>query len=68
MKRVCLLVALLNVWPVIGRAQTADELIHDGRNTDNVTTQSLGYDRKNYSPLAQINRFTVDRLICASGL
>ena len=63
MKRVCLLITLLSVWPSVGQAQTSDELVHDGRNTDNVTTQSLGYDRKNYSPLAQIDRTTVKRLV-----
>lgn len=65
MKRVCVLALVLSVWPSISRAQTADELIHDGRNTDNVTTQSLGYDRKNFSPLAQINKSTVKRLVPA---
>lgn len=63
MKVTCLVVWLLLVSPASGLTQTADELIHDGRNTDNVTTQSLGYDRKNFSPLAEINRTTVKRLV-----
>ena len=45
-------------WP-----QTTDDLVNDGRNADNVTTQSMGYDRKSYSPLAQINRSNVKRLV-----
>lgn len=44
-------------------AQTADELVNDGRNTDNVTTQSMGYSRRSYSPLNQINTKTVKRLV-----
>ena len=43
--------------------QTADELVNDGKNTDNVTTQSMGYDRKSYSPLKQINKSNVKRLV-----
>jgi glucose dehydrogenase len=34
-----------------------------GHSTDNVTTASMGYDRKNYSPLAQIDRSNVKRLV-----
>ena len=43
--------------------QTTDELVNDGKNTDNVTTQSMGYDRKSYSPLKQINTSNVKRLV-----
>jgi alcohol dehydrogenase (cytochrome c) len=48
---------------VPGLSQTADELVNDGRNTENVTTQSMGYDRKSYSPLKQINKSNVKRLV-----
>jgi len=44
-------------------AQTNDELNSDGKNTDNVTTQSMGLDRKSYSPLKQINRSNVKKLV-----
>jgi alcohol dehydrogenase (cytochrome c) len=44
-------------------AQSTDELVNDGRNTDNVTTQSMGYARRSYSPLNQINTKTVTRLV-----
>lgn len=44
-------------------AQTTDELVNDGRNTDNVTTQSMGYARRSYSALSQINTKTVKRLV-----
>jgi alcohol dehydrogenase (cytochrome c) len=44
-------------------AQTTDELVNDGKNTDNVTTQSMGYSRRSFSPLDQINTKTVTRLV-----
>jgi alcohol dehydrogenase (cytochrome c) len=44
-------------------AQSTDALVNDGKNTDNVTTQSMGYDRKSYSPLKQINRSNIKRLV-----
>ena len=37
--------------------------MNDGRNPDNVTTESMGYDRKSYSPLKQINESNVKRLV-----
>jgi len=33
------------------------------KNTDNVTTHSMGYDRKSYSPLKEINKSNVKRLV-----
>jgi len=44
-------------------AQTTDELNSDGKNPANVTTQSMGLDRKSYSPLKQITRSNVKRLV-----
>src|SRR5205085_3630062 len=61
--RVCLVVVMVGALPARVPAQTADELVNDGRNPDNVTTQSMGYDRRNYSPLAQITRSNVKRLV-----
>ena len=63
MKRIWLLATLLGMWPGLGLAQTTEELVNDGKNTENVTTQSMGYDRKSYSPLKQINRSNVKRLV-----
>jgi len=54
---------LLGFCAVLGMAQTAQDLINDGKNTDNVTTHSMGYDRKSYSPLKQINKSNVKRLV-----
>jgi alcohol dehydrogenase (cytochrome c) len=62
MKKLWLLATVLGLWPVAGLAQTTEELVNDGKNTENVTTQSMGYDRKSYSPLNQINASNVRRL------
>src|SRR5260370_12892151 len=63
MKNIWLCATLLGFWPALGFAQTTEELVNDGKNTENVTTQSMGYDRKNYSPLKQINKSNVKRLV-----
>ena len=47
----------------LASAQTAEELIADGKNTENVTTFGMGYDLKMYSPLRQINKSNVKRLV-----
>ena len=56
-----LLIALLAVLPVF--AQSNDELINSGKNTDNVIAHSMGYDRKSYSPLKQINKTNIKKLV-----
>jgi alcohol dehydrogenase (cytochrome c) len=63
MKTFRLLVSVLAVWVATGMAQTTDDLLNTGRNTDLVVTHSMGYDRKSYSPLRQINRANVKRLV-----
>jgi len=55
--------ALLSLGAALGLAQTTQDLVNDGKNTENVTTQSMGYDRKSYSPLKQINKSNVKRLV-----
>ena len=50
-KKIWLLAAVLGLAPTVGLAQTMDDLLNDGRNPDNVLTQSMGYKRHNYSPL-----------------
>lgn len=62
MKSVWLCATLLSL-AAAGLSQTTEELINDGQNTENVTTQSMGYDRKSYSPLKQINKSNVKRLV-----
>jgi alcohol dehydrogenase (cytochrome c) len=55
--------ALLALWPVAALTQTDSDLVNDGKNPENVTTQSMGFDRKSYSPLNQINASNVQRLV-----
>jgi alcohol dehydrogenase (cytochrome c) len=47
----------------IASGQTTEELNNDGRNPNNVTTQSMGLHRRSYSPLKQINTSTVKKLV-----
>src|SRR5579871_4109186 len=62
MQQIRLVAAVAVLGGALGWAQTTEELVNDGQNPENVTTQSLGYDRKNYSPLKQINKANVKRL------
>ncbi|HMH17475.1 MAG TPA: PQQ-dependent dehydrogenase, methanol/ethanol family [Burkholderiales bacterium] len=55
--------ALLCSWCGLVWAQTAEELLTDGKNTENVTTFGMGYDLKMYSPLKEINKSNVRRLV-----
>jgi len=61
-----------NSWPLLGLVvglpcvvftQTTADLVNDGKDTARVATQSMGYDRKSYSPLRQINTSSVKRLV-----
>lgn len=63
MKKLWLLIACLCCLPWLASSQTTQELVNDPKNTENVLTQSQGYDRKNYSPLNQINKSNVKRLV-----
>src|SRR5215813_11126958 len=62
-KKSLLMAILLGLSPGLGSAQTMDELLNDGKNTDNVLTLSMGFARQNYSPLNQINKGSVKRLV-----
>jgi alcohol dehydrogenase (cytochrome c) len=63
MKKILLCAALVALWATPGFSQTTEELNSDGKNPDNVLTQSMGYSRKSYSPLRQINKSNVSRLV-----
>ncbi len=63
MKNIWLCATLLVLGAALGWTQTTQELVNDGKNTENVTTQSMGYDRKSYSSLKQINKSNVKRLV-----
>jgi alcohol dehydrogenase (cytochrome c) len=63
MRNIWLCSALVALWATLGLAQTTEELVNGGKNAENVTTHSMGYDRKSYSPLSEINRSNVKRLV-----
>src|SRR4029077_13501080 len=44
-------------------AQTLDDLKNDGKDTDNILTYGMGYHQQRYSPLRQIDKNTVRRLV-----
>jgi len=44
-------------------AQTLDELKNDGKNTDNILTYGMGYSQHRFSPLKQIDKSNVKRLV-----
>ncbi len=55
--------AVLLLGVTAASAQTLDDLKSDGRNTDNILTYGMGYHQQRYSPLNQIDRKTVRRLV-----
>ena len=63
MRKTCLLLAsVLALPPALALGQTTEEL-NNGKNPENVLTQSMGLDRKSYSPLAQISKSNIKRLV-----
>ena len=44
-------------------AQTLDDLKNDGKNTDNILTYGMGYHQNRYSPLKQIDKTNIKRLV-----
>src|SRR6476469_5527043 len=66
MMRSTLLAALVSVAiPMTALAQTADELKNDDKTPGDVLTYGMGYSQHRFSPLTQINRQTVKRLVPA---
>jgi alcohol dehydrogenase (cytochrome c) len=55
--------AVLFFFTVAATAQTLDDLKNDGKNTDNILTYGMGYHQQRYSPLRQIDKNTVRRLV-----
>jgi glucose dehydrogenase len=54
------------VWLLVATAvssQTLEELNNDGTDTDHVLTYGMGYYQHRYSPLTQVNKQTVKRLV-----
>jgi len=63
MKHILACAMLLGLLAALGLTQTTQELVNGGKNTENVTTESMGYARQSYSPLKQINRSNIKRLV-----
>ncbi len=62
--RTCLsYVAVLSYVAAFACAQSLEDLKNDGKNTDNVLTYGMGYHQNRYSPLRQINKRNVKRLV-----
>src|SRR4051794_16386806 len=55
--------ALVCAWCGLASAQTAEEILSDGKNTENVLNFGMGLGIPMYSPLAQINKSNVKRLV-----
>ena len=47
----------------VASAQTYEELLNDGKNTENVTRFGMGPKLQMYSPLKQINKSNIKRLV-----
>jgi alcohol dehydrogenase (cytochrome c) len=54
---------LIAACPVAASAQTADELLNAAKTPQNVLTYGMSYSQQRFSPLTQINRDTVKRLV-----
>jgi alcohol dehydrogenase (cytochrome c) len=65
MKTFASAVCVLALLSIGAAAQTFDDLKKDGNggSTDNILTYGMGYHQQRYSPLKQINKQTVKRLV-----
>ena len=63
MRRSALVVAVLLLFATATSAQTLDDLKNDGKNSDNILTYGMGYQQHRYSPLNQINKSNLKRLV-----
>jgi alcohol dehydrogenase (cytochrome c) len=62
-KLASLVAGLLLAGGAAATAQTLDDLKNDGKNTDNILTYGMGYGQNRYSPLKQVDKTTVKRLV-----
>jgi alcohol dehydrogenase (cytochrome c) len=65
MKAIAYAALLSAALPLSALAQTADELKNADKTPQNVLTYGMNYNQQRYSPLTQINRETVKRLVPA---
>jgi len=63
MKRLLTVAAVLGLLSGPAFAQNANDLKGDAQSTDSVLTYGMGYGQQRYSPLKQINKDTVKRLV-----
>ena len=64
MLRPTLLAALVSAAiPITALAQSADELKNDEKTPGDVLVYGMGYSGQRYSPLAQINKQNVSKLV-----
>src|SRR5947208_8989230 len=63
MRRSALVAAVLLLFATVASAQTLDDLKNDGKNSDNILTYGMGYQQHRYSPLNQINKSNLTRLV-----
>ena len=64
MRKILLAAAFAALVPFSGYAQTDADLVQGARkDTSNVLNYGMGYDLKRFSPLNQINRDTIKRLV-----
>ena len=63
MRKTLLLATVIAIAPTLALGQTTEDINNDGKNPENVVTQSMGPGRNSYSPLAQIDKSNVKRLV-----
>src|ERR1700726_2594034 len=63
MKRFLIAAAIAALVPLGAQAQTADELAKGSSNPGGVLNYGMGYNLQRYSPLDQINKATVKKLV-----
>src|SRR5689334_23835601 len=57
--------ALLSLCPAVALAQTDTDLKNAGKTPDRILTYGMSYSHQRFSPLKQINRQTINRLVPA---
>jgi alcohol dehydrogenase (cytochrome c) len=65
--RLMLFAALLSAIPFAALAQTADDLKNDEKTPGDVLVYGMGYSGNRYSPLTQINKENVSKLVPVWG-
>ncbi len=63
MKRLLAAAAVMALLPLAGQAQTTQELVNGVKDTHNVVNYGMGYNLQRYSPLTQISKSNVGKLV-----